>query len=389
MSRALRRLAGGLIGLVSVMTIGSVSAHPAAQGRMNFDLAAETLTVTVTVSAEEVFVGTTLGKLAREPQTLTETWQAYGDYLLLHLRVAADGKFLTGRLTNVVAPENAPPTPVAMSVERAIYTFEFAICPPRDEEVKIDVEQDALSEILFAPGNPWTASYVVSARRDGRVVQEGLLLDSRRPLALQFPVPASTAPAAALSQWRIWRDYFQHGVWHILTGYDHLLFVTALALAAISWWDLVKVISAFTLAHTITLILAVLNIIRLPAHIVEPMISASIVFVAVQNVFFPEKSRGWSRLGAAFGFGLFHGLGFAGGLLDAMAELPGTALVSALSAFSLGVEVGHQCVVLPVFFVLMLVTKKYGGLRRGAILRFGSVLIAAAGAFYLAEALRG
>ena len=390
MSRLHRRLFLAFATGISAFLAASALAHPAAQGRVDFDLAGEKLKVTVTVSAEEVFVGTTLGKLAKEPQTLAEIWQAYGGYLLVHFRVTADGKTMAGRLTKVVAPADVPPSPVAMSVERAVYTFEFDLPAPPGGQVSIEVEQDALSEILFAPGNPWTASYVATTRRDGRVLQEGLLLDSRRPLLLEFANPAAAAVGSSVSQWRIWRDYFRHGVWHILTGYDHLLFVTALALAAISWWDLVKVISAFTLAHTITLILAVLNIIRLPAHVVEPMIAASIVFVAVQNVLFPGSSRGWSRLGAAFGFGLFHGLGFAGGLLDAMAELPPTALVSALSAFSLGVEAGHQCVVLPVFLVLMLVTKNDdGGARRRMIMRVGSVFIAAAGLFYLVAALRG
>ena len=389
MSRDFRRLVGGVAGVIFVMTTGPVRAHPAAQGRMDFDLMAEKMTVTVTVSAEEVFVGTTFGKLAEEPQTLAETWRAYGGYLLLHLRVTTGGRPLAGRLTKVVAPEDAPPRPVAMFVERAVYVLEFDVRPPRGGPVIIEVEQDALCEILFTPGNPWTASYVASMRRNDRVVREGLLLDSRRPLVLEFPDSATAAPDASLSQWRIWRDFFRHGVWHILTGYDHLLFVTALALAAMSWLDLVKVISAFTLAHTLTLVLAVLNVFRLPAHIVEPMIAASIVFVATQNVLFPRATRGWSRLGAAFGFGLFHGLGFAGGLLDAMAELPATALVSALSAFSLGVEVGHQCVVLPVFFVLMLVPKQAGESRRLAILQGGSILIAAGGTFFLVAALRG
>lgn len=390
MSRLYRRFFLGFATGISVFLATSVLAHPAAQGRVDFDLAAEKLNVTITVSAEEVFVGTTLGKLAKEPHTLAETWQAYAGYLLARFRVTADGMPLTGRLTKVVAPADVAPAPVAMSVERAVYTFEFDLPARPEGQASIEVEQDALSEILFAPGNPWTASYVATTRRDGRVVREGMLLDSRRPLVLEFPNPATMVPGEALNQWRIWRDYFRHGVWHILTGYDHLLFVTALALAAVSWWDLVKVISAFTLAHTITLVLAVLNIIRLPAHIVEPMIAASIVFVAVQNILFPGSSRGWLRLGAAFGFGLFHGLGFAGGLLDAMAELPATALVSALSAFSLGVEVGHQCVVLPVFLVLMLGTKNDdGGSRRRMIMRVGSVFIAAAGLFYLVAALRG
>ena len=83
-------------------------------------------------------------------------------------------------------------------------------------------------------------------------------------------------------------------------------------------WDLVKVVTAFTAAHTITLTLSVLGVVRLGEHVVEPMIAASIVFVAVQNVAWPRSSRGWGRIAVAFAFGLFHGLGFAGGLQEAI-----------------------------------------------------------------------
>ena len=105
-------------------------------------------------------------------------------------------------------------------------------------------------------------------------------------------------------------SYVWHGVHHILTGYDHLLFVAALALRAATLWDLIKVVSAFTLAHSLTLTLAALNLIHLPDAVVEPLISASIVFVAIQNVIWPEQARGGSRLAVALFFGLFHGLGF-------------------------------------------------------------------------------
>ena len=138
----------------------------------------------------------------------------------------------------------------------------------------------------------------------------------------------------------MFREYLAHGVHHILTGYDHLLFIGALVLAATSVWDLVKVVTAFTLAHTLTLTLAALRLVSLPEGIVEPMIAASIVFVAAQNVLWPKQSRGWPRLAVAFGFGLFHGLGFAGGLLDAMQAMSGTAVLLAIVAFSIGVEVG-------------------------------------------------
>ena len=157
-----------------------------------------------------------------------------------------------------------------------------------------------------------------------------------------------------LDRGRVFREYLRHGVFHILTGYDHMLFMAALVLAVTSLGDLVKVVTAFTVAHTITLSLAVLRLVNLPAHIVEPMIAASIVVVALQNIFWPRQTHGWSRLAIAFGFGLFHGLGFAGGLLDAMSELPAVAIALAITAFSIGVELGHQAVVIPIYSGLAL-----------------------------------
>jgi hypothetical protein len=103
---------------------------------------------------------------------------------------------------------------------------------------------------------------------------------------------------------------------------DHLTFVSILVLAAKSPWDLVKVATAFALAHSITLTLTALDLVRLPGWIVEPAIAGSIVLVASQNLHWPESSRGRSRLAAAFVFGLFHGMGFAGSLLDVTQGLP-------------------------------------------------------------------
>jgi hypothetical protein len=125
-----------------------------------------------------------------------------------------------------------------------------------------------------------------------------------------------------------------------------------LVLAATTFWDLIKVVTAFTVAHTITLTLAAFNLISLPQWVVEPLISASIVFVALQNVFWPGRARGRGRLGAAFFFGLFHGLGFAGGLLEAMREMQTGTMLLAILAFSIGIELGHQMVVLPLFGIL-------------------------------------
>jgi hypothetical protein len=122
-------------------------------------------------------------------------------------------------------------------------------------------------------------------------------------------------------------------------------------------------------------------------------LQASIVVVAVQNVFWPERSRGWSRYLLAFAFGLFHGLGFAGGLLAAMEAMPGIALVLAIVAFSIGVELGHSVVVAPLFALVKMgqfVTSRRPGLGKARWwgLRLGSAAIGFAGMFYLVASLR-
>src|SRR6185369_9153408 len=147
----------------------------------------------------------------------------------------------------------------------------------------------------------WEATYLVRAREGERALIENVLLTSKAPLVIS----AKSHP----SRWRTFSDYVRHGINHILTGYDHLLFIAALALAVRRFWELFKIIAAFTLAHTITLTLSVLDLVRLPAHLVEPMIALSIVFVALENLFWPDRTHGGTRLAVAFFFGLFHGLG--------------------------------------------------------------------------------
>lgn len=219
---------------------------------------------------------------------------------------------------------------------------------------------------------------------------------------LDFSVDANFRGRAASSASDLGREdalslvgtYFWHGIHHILTGYDHLLFVVALVLGAATLWDLVKVVTVFTMAHSITLALAALDLVHLPAAVVEPLIAASIVFVAAQNIFWPNEARGASRLAVAFFFGLFHGLGFAGGLLDIMHQMPTGTILLAILGFSFGIEAGNQIVLLPLFGALM-------ALRRvrpddaarehlsSAIRRAGSAGVSLAGAFYLVAALGG
>jgi hydrogenase/urease accessory protein HupE len=147
---------------------------------------------------------------------------------------------------------------------------------------------------------------------------------------------------ARQSAWGVAGTYLTLGIEHILTGIDHLLFVLALLLLTKGTWRLVKTVTAFTLAHSITLGLAALGIVHVPSRPIEAVIALSIVFVAAEIV---QARRGRAGLAAqmpwivAFIFGLLHGFGFAGALSEV--GLPEGHIPVALLFFNLGVEAGQ------------------------------------------------
>ncbi len=226
-------------------------------------------------------------------------------------------------------------------------------------------------------------------------------------------------PAGA---WQTLRQYLVDGVWHIWIGYDHILFLLALLLPAVlvrrhgrlegaprlpgAITEVVKVVTAFTLAHSITLSLAALQVITLPSRLVESAIAASVVIAALNNLRGTKwrplaaanggrppggASQSWggpaidlvqSRLWVlAFCFGLLHGFGFASVLADL--GLPQGALVLALVGFNLGVEVGQLAIVavfLPVAFALRK-TRFY----QFGVLKIGSLVVAGLASWWLVQ----
>ncbi|NRP26926.1 MULTISPECIES: HupE/UreJ family protein [unclassified Marinobacterium] len=133
-------------------------------------------------------------------------------------------------------------------------------------------------------------------------------------------------------------DYVKRGFEHILPlGLDHILFVLGLYLLSQRLKDLLWQVTAFTAAHTLTLALAILGLVNIPPYIVEPLIALSIVYVAIENLFKDRVSK--SRIGLVFGFGLLHGLGFAGVLREI--GLESDSFVESLIAFNIGVELGQ------------------------------------------------
>ena len=146
-------------------------------------------------------------------------------------------------------------------------------------------------------------------------------------------------------------SFFLLGVHHILSGYDHLLFLLCLLLPGGRLLALAKIITAFTVAHSVTLTLAVLQIVSLPDRLIEAVIGLSIAFVAAENLWLrPTTSRRWM---VSFAFGLVHGFGFSTALREL--GLPAQGLLLSLFGFNAGVETGQALVVaicLPLLLLL-------------------------------------
>lgn len=173
-------------------------------------------------------------------------------------------------------------------------------------------------------------------------------------------------------------SFFLFGVEHIITGYDHLLFLAALLLACRTFGEAATIITCFTVAHSVTLALAALDVVRMPSSVVEPLIALSIFYVAVENLV--TKPTMWRRIAITCFFGLIHGLGFASALRDiGLGSIPG-GVVLPLLKFNLGVEAGQLCVA-AVLLPILLGAKKSERLAEW-ILAGGSLFIAAIGAYW-------
>ena len=188
--------------------------------------------------------------------------------------------------------------------------------------------------------------------------------------------------------------YIADGVKHIAIGFDHILFLVALLLPAVftregrRWvpvadirtalWSVLKLVTAFTIAHSITLSLASLDVVRLPSRLVESLIAASVLATALDNIwpFLPRK-----RWLVAFAFGLIHGFGFASVLADL--NLPNSSLMLSLLGFNIGVEIG-QLILVAIVVPLAYVSRSSTAYPRFA-LQTGSVVIAAVSLGWLLE----
>ncbi|HEY2590118.1 MAG TPA: HupE/UreJ family protein [Steroidobacteraceae bacterium] len=215
---------------------------------------------------------------------------------------------------------------------------------------------------------------------------------------LSNDAPAMTVNLASPERWQQFKDFLIEGIWHIFKGYDHILFLLTLLFPAVVLYgrygwepreslreaalDVLKVVTAFTLAHSLTLSLAVLGLIHLPARWMESAIAVTVLLGSLNNLRPVIVNRRWA---VALAFGLVHGFGFASVLSDL--GLKGTSLVLALVGFNSGVEIGQIAIVLcvlPMAFVL-----RHTTLYRRAFMPAGAVAISVVAVYWLIARLTG
>lgn len=248
-------------------------------------------------------------------------------------KVPASGDQRLGLYVHLPAACASTGDPVR-AIEAAAYTERWTvICAPglNGQSIQIEGLQATMTDVLAR------IAYMDGSVEITRVVPD---------------VPKFTVKGAQGS-WQIAGTYFLLGVDHILSGFDHLVFVLALILLIHDQWMLLKTITAFTVAHSITLAGATLGLFSLPQKPVEAAIALSITFLAVELVKAkpgqPRSSEQYPWL-VAFAFGLLHGFGFAGALQET--GLPQSDIPMALLTFNLGVEAGQLLFVAAVLLVL-------------------------------------
>jgi hypothetical protein len=275
-------------------------------------------------------------------------------------------------------------------------------CPSKTTGHLVDEHSDGAYAVLRFEADCGTAPNVLEAKYrlffDFDAQHKGLLrLESpagTRTAIFSTDRPEQTFELGSVSRWASFVAYLGEGIWHIWIGIDHVLFILSLLLPSVlfmrqgrwqaaarfapAFWEVVKIVTSFTVAHSVTLSLAALGWISLPTRLVESTIAASVVLAALNNLYPLVDKRRWL---VGFLFGLIHGFGFASVLADL--GLPSNALLVALVGFNLGVEVGQLGIVgvfVPLAFAL-----RGTVFYRWILLRGGSALIALIALVWLVE----
>ena len=278
------------------------------------------------------------------------------------IAIALDGRTVPGRLTRVELASSD-----ALHLELV-----FDVRDVREVRATSPASRLYVSSPLLPKLARGHRQFVSVRDESGAVVTERVLNASSPGFAVVLEGETLGA------QGSVFNRFLSLGLEHILTGYDHLLFLFGLLIVGGGFWSAARIITSFTVAHSITLALATFDVVRIPTAAVEPLIAASILYVGVENLTGRNLRRRWLL---TFGFGLVHGLGFASVLLE-LGIGAGNALIPLL-AFNLGVELGQIAIAAMVLPLILRAAR-----HRGFAVRFataGSLVVTLAGAFWLFE----
>ncbi len=309
------RLAGLLVSMLMLDVFGSgdVLAHETKLSSTRMRIGGGEISAQIELNAVDLSVATG-GQLTAadgkvDPELLLGQLDAVQRYVSEHVRLGREG-----------SAQCAPEWASAIPKDDHVVLGQRWNCPD-DAELIYRVT-------LFHEIDP-ASRHMVSVDGDRQFI--GLLSVQAPQMALAESIP---------STWQTVQQYIVSGIEHIAIGYDHIAFLLAVIVLGRRFWPLVKVVTAFTIAHSITLTVAVLGIATLPSALVEALIAASIVYVAAENFFVWDIRHRWWL---TFAFGLIHGFGFASVLRDY--GLPENALGLALASFNIGVEIGQLLIV--------------------------------------------
>jgi len=332
--------------IAASLALGSAVAHQGGTtGYATVSVSGQSLRYALTLPAEA------LGDAARD-------LRGFAAAVARHVAIDADGT-----ACSAVPSDTTPPSAGRASIE--VVVLYACAAPIRNLSIR-----DGL-DALLGPDHHTIADIRWVGGATQVVFEKG-----NRQIGVALSGDAAPTPRAGGT----FASYLELGVEHIIGGIDHLLFLVALLALCTGVWQTVKIVTAFTVAHSVTLSLTALGLVNIPSTIVEPLIAASIVWVAVENLVAPSgAARRWLIAGA---FGLVHGLGFAAALGEL--KLPREALWRALAGFNLGVELGQLA------FVIVVMPALVWASRPGRVPRLPqalSAIVALVGAAWLVERL--
>ena len=325
-------------------------AHTTSTGLATLDASTDTPAYRLTLSPTEL--GAPAADVPRGAAGNAASAARVAEWLKAHVTLAVDGRPCRVKRTRMQASQ--------LGDERVVLMLDFA-CPAVPGKL-------LLTDRLSAHFGEHYRTIASISRADG-TREERVLDNSQTSAEFDF----GRAPPSG------WLGFVTLGIEHILSGADHLLFLAALLVGTRSVRRLLITVTAFTLAHSLSLVLSVLGWAPLPAAWVEPLIAASIVWVALENLLLMQAAP-LRRYALAFAFGLIHGLGFAEALREL--QLHGWPLARALLGFNVGVELGQAVVVVALAPLLAWAARRPGAQRWERAL---SALIALVGLVWLVQ----